>query len=69
MLKKIHSDDLRSYHVSSEKIKSILGFETKLTVEDAILDLKEAFEKKLLINTFNNENFFNIKKMQSINLK
>ena len=69
VLKKIHSDDLRSYHVSSEKIKSILGFETKLTVEDAILDLKEAFEKKLLINTFNNENFFNIKKMQSINLK
>ena len=69
VLKKIHSDDLRSYHVSSEKIKNVLGFETKLTVEDAILDLKEAFEKKLLINTFNNENFFNIKKMQSINLK
>jgi nucleoside-diphosphate-sugar epimerase len=69
VLKKIDSDDLRSYHVSSEKIKNILGFETKLTIEDAVLDLQEAFEKKLLTNTFNNENFFNIKKMQSINLK
>ena len=40
------SDDNRSYHVSSEKIKDILGFETKYTVKDAVLDLKNAFEKK-----------------------
>ena len=63
------SDDNRSYHVSSEKIKDILGFETKHTVKDAVLDLKNAFEKKLLINTFNDEFFFNIKRMNNINLK
>ena len=39
------SDDNRSYHVSSEKIKKILGFETKYSVKDAVLDLKNAFEK------------------------
>ena len=68
-IKKIHSDDIRSYHISSEKIKKILKFEPKLTIKDAVLDLKEAFDKKLLTNTFENINYFNIKKMQSLNLK
>ena len=68
-MKKIHSDDIRSYHISSEKIKKVLKFETKLTIKDAVLDLKDAFDKKLLTNTFDNINYFNIKKMQSINLK
>jgi nucleoside-diphosphate-sugar epimerase len=63
------SDDDRSYHVSSEKIKDILGFETKYTVKDAVKDLKNVFEKKLLINTFDNEFYFNIKRMNSIKLQ
>ncbi len=62
------SDDNRSYHVSSEKIRDVLNFNTKYTVKDAVSDLKNAFEKKSLINTFNDEFFFNIKRMQSINL-
>ena len=65
----IKSDDNRSYHVSSEKISNILNFNTKYTVKDAASDLKNAFEKKFLLNTFNDEFFFNIKRMQSINLK
>ncbi|MDC6474835.1 SDR family oxidoreductase [Candidatus Pelagibacter ubique] len=63
------SDDNRSYHVSSEKIREILDFETKYTVKNAVSDLKSAFEKKLLINTFDDELFFNIKRMNNINLK
>jgi len=63
------SDDNRSYHVSSKKIKEILNFQTKHTVKDAVFDLKEAFQKKILINTFNNEFFFNIKRMNNINLE
>jgi nucleoside-diphosphate-sugar epimerase len=63
------SDDNRSYHVSSEKIKETLGFSTKYSVKDAVLDLKVAFEKKFLINTFDNEFFYNIKRMNNINLK
>ena len=45
------SDDNRSYHVSSRKIKEVLGFETKYSVKDAVSDLKSAFEKKLLVDT------------------
>ena len=63
------SNDNRSYHVSSQKIMDILNFETQFTVQDAVLDLKNAFEKKLLINTFNNEFFYNIKRMNSIHLQ
>tara|TARA_A100001015_G_scaffold316340_1_gene430379 strand:- start:445 stop:1431 length:987 start_codon:yes stop_codon:yes gene_type:complete len=63
------SNDNRSYHVSSKKIENILGFKTKYTVKDAVLDLKNAFEKKFLINTFDNEFFFNIKRMNNINLR
>lgn len=63
------SNDNRSYHISSKKIKEILNFEPLHTIEDAIRDLKNAFEKDLLPNSLNDEKYFNIKKMQSINLK
>lgn len=66
---KVPTDDNRSYHVSSLKIKKILNFTPKFTIEDAISDLKKAFNNKLLINTFEDSKFFNIKKMQEINLK
>ncbi len=68
-LEKVETNDNRSYHVSSKKIKDILSFEAKFTIQDAIKDLKDAFEQKKLINTLNSSKYFNIKKMQEINLK
>lgn len=69
IIKNIHSNDNRSYHISSKKIEKILGFKTKKTIEDAIIDLKEAFTSKKLINTLDDEIYFNIKRMNSIKLK
>ena len=66
---KTTTDDNRSYHISSEKIKKVLGFKTKFTIEDAVKDLREAFEKKMLSDTLNNDLFFNIKRMNKISLK
>ena len=63
------TDDNRSYHISSKKIKNVLNFHTKFTIENAVNDLKKAFEKNLLIDPLNNPNYFNIKKMQKLNLK
>ena len=63
------TNDNRSYHVSSQKIKDVLNFETKLTVRDAVKDLKKAFENKILTDTFENEMFFNIKRMNNLKLK
>ncbi len=68
LLKKMTTNDLRSYHISSEKIKNELGFIPKKTIKDAVSDLRFAFENKLLSNTLENENYFNIKKMNKINL-
>jgi len=68
-LVKANTNDNRSYHISSKKIQKELGFNTKFTVNDAINDLKKAFEKKLFFRPLENENYFNVKKMRSVNLK
>jgi len=62
------SDDNRSYHINSNKISERLGFNPSKNIDLAIKDLIKAFEQKLLVNTFNNQEYFNIKKMQKINL-
>ena len=63
------TNDNRSYHISSSKIINLLGFKPQFSIEIGINDLKEAFEKKLLINSFNDPKYFNIKTMQKIKLK
>ena len=63
------TDDNRSYHVSSEKIKKTLNFTPKYTIKDAIRDLKKAFDEKKLPDSLENSKYFNIKKMQEIKLK
>ena len=68
-LKITATNDNRSYHISSEKIKKKLNFQTQFTINDAVKDLKNAFDKNLLADPINNPNYFNIKKMQQINLK
>ena len=40
------TDDNRSYHVNSDKIRRVLGFEPKRTVEDAVRDLCKAFKRR-----------------------
>ncbi len=62
------TDDNRSYHISSQKIKDELGFETTHTIREAAQDLCAAFEKGLLPNSMENEMYFNIKRMQNLSL-
>ena len=38
------SDDNRSYHINSDKIRRVLGFAPKRTIEDAVRDLCRAFK-------------------------
>ena len=47
----------------------MLEFSPKYTIKNAIEDLKNAFENKLLPNSLEDEKYFNIKKMQKIKLK
>jgi nucleoside-diphosphate-sugar epimerase len=63
------SDDNRSYHVSSKKIKEELNFESKHTIEEAIQDLSNAFKEGKIPNPMDDMKYFNIKTMQEINLE
>jgi nucleoside-diphosphate-sugar epimerase len=67
-IKYLKSEDNRSYHISSKKIQNKLGFKNFYSIEDAIVELINAFENKLLQDPLNNEAYFNIKKMKSLNL-
>jgi nucleoside-diphosphate-sugar epimerase len=63
------SDDNRSYHVSSEKIKRELGFTALRTVSDAIVDLRKAFVSGKVPNAMTDDRYYNIKRMQALKLR
>ena len=64
-----NTDDLRSYHVSSDRIKKKLGFVSKYSIDDGIKSLIHAFENKLITNTLDKQNYYNLKTLQNINFK
>lgn len=61
----VPTDDLRSYHVCSDKIKKELGFEVKHTIKEAIIELKELFENNKILNV-DDDIYYNIKRMKNI---
>ncbi len=62
------TDDNRSYHVSSEKIRRELGFVASRHVKEAVADLVEAY-KAGKISDPDDRRYYNIKTMQAIKLK
>ena len=65
-LKYQDSDDKRSYHINSDKIYNVLGFKPQYTIEDAVEDLYDAFERGVIQNSVDDINFYNIKKVQKL---
>jgi len=57
------TDDIRSYHISSEKIKNELGFVSQHGIEDAVRDLKEAFEAGKIPDSMTDIHYYNVKMM------
>ena len=60
------TDDKRSYRISSELILDELGFAPTKGVPEAVRDLVTAFEEGLIPNSFDDSNYFNIKKMSEL---
>lgn len=58
------SDDKRSYHISSARIKRDIGFEPKRHIEDAARDLCRAFREGRIPNAEENTNYYNIRAMK-----
>ena len=63
------SNDNRSYHISSDKIKRELGYEPRHTIEDAVRELKAAFTDGAVPNPMTDSRYYNIKRMQELQLK
>lgn len=69
LVKRLKSEDNRSYHISSKKIQKKLGFKNYYNIEDGIIELMYAFKAKMFIDPLSNEIYFNIKRMKSLDLK
>ena len=63
------SDDNRSYHINSDKIKNFLNYSPKRSIENAVQDLCKAFKKDLLKDSFDKDIYFNINRMKNIKAK
>lgn len=63
------TDDNRSYHVSSERIYRDLGFRARHTIEDAVRDLVAAFADGRVPNSMTDDRYYNIKRMQNLELR
>jgi nucleoside-diphosphate-sugar epimerase len=63
------TNDNRSYHISSDKIRRELGYVPQHTIEDAARDLVDAFKAGLIPNSMSDIRYYNIKTMQALQLK
>jgi len=62
------TNDNRSYHISSDKIRRELGYEPRHTIEDAVRELTEAFRAGKVPDPLTCSLYYNIKRMQELKL-
>ena len=62
------SDDIRSYHINSDKVKRELGFEPKHTIEEAVRDLCTAFRDGRAPRTEKDQTdkYFNVRRLKGL---
>jgi nucleoside-diphosphate-sugar epimerase len=60
------TDDIRSYHINSDKIKRMLGFVPQYTVEDAVRDLCHAFRDNRIPNSMEDDYYFNVRRLKRL---
>ncbi len=60
------SDDLRSYHINSDKIKRVLGFTPSHSIEEAVHDLCQAFRDGRLPNSMDDDQYFNVRRLKRL---
>jgi nucleoside-diphosphate-sugar epimerase len=63
---KTPSDDKRSYHINSDKIRHVLGYVPKHTIEQAVSDLCRAFKHRRFRNSMSDDIYFNVRRMKNL---
>jgi nucleoside-diphosphate-sugar epimerase len=62
------TDDLRSYHICSDRIKRELGWSPKHTIQDAVRDLVTGFRSGKVPNSMTDPRYYNVKVLQNVSL-
>lgn len=65
----VPTNDPRSYHVNTDKMKRILDFNCKFSLQDSVKSVVAAFKKGLIKDGLNNPLYYNVKRMKEIKLK
>ncbi len=60
------TDDIRSYHVNSDKIRRVIGFQPKYKIEDAVRDLCRAFKAGKLPKSMDDTFYFNVRRLKEL---
>ncbi len=60
------TDDIRSYHINSDKIRRQLGFEPSHSIEDAVRDLCKAFQAGKLPNPMQDDRYYNVRTLKAL---
>ena len=68
-LELVPTDDNRSYHVSSERIRREFGFVPQRTIGQAVADLNGAFADGRLPDAMTDSRYYNIRVMQEARLR
>lgn len=62
------TSDVRSYHISSERIERVLGWKPRRTIEDAVVDLCRAFRAGKIPDPMTDIRYYNVKAVQAAKL-
>ncbi len=60
------TDDIRSYHINSDKIRRTLGFRPRHTIADAVRELCGAFREGRLPNSMHDDQYFNVRRLKRL---
>jgi nucleoside-diphosphate-sugar epimerase len=60
------SDDNRSYHINSDKIKRVLGFSPTHSIEEAVRDLCHAFRDGKIPDSMANDRYYNVRTLKKL---
>ncbi len=60
------TDDIRSYHINSDKIKRVLGYAPRHTIEDAVRELCRAFVASKLPNSMEDDRYYNVRLLKRL---
>lgn len=65
----VPSNDLRSYHINSSKLTSVLGFRPRHSVDDAVRGLCLAFQDSKIPDSMADDRYFNVKRMKALQVR